>query len=113
MPPDHEQDPDEAYEEKHVHQVYQQIAEHFSSTRYKVHCQQTAQYTGNNKLRIQQPWPIVERFLLAQPPGSVGLDIGCGNGKYLSVNRDIFIVASDRYPNLLANDQRNSKLMVF
>lgn len=26
---------DEAYEEEHVHQVYQQIAEHFSSTRYK------------------------------------------------------------------------------
>lgn len=27
----------EAYEEKNVHEVYQQIAEHFSSTRYKVH----------------------------------------------------------------------------
>jgi hypothetical protein len=26
----------EAYEEKNVHEVYQQIAEHFSSTRYKV-----------------------------------------------------------------------------
>jgi hypothetical protein len=24
-----------AYEEKHVHKVYQQIAQHFSSTRYK------------------------------------------------------------------------------
>lgn len=24
-----------AYEEKHVHEVYQQIAQHFSSTRYK------------------------------------------------------------------------------
>lgn len=27
---------EEAYEEKNVHEVYQQIAEHFSSTRYKV-----------------------------------------------------------------------------
>lgn len=39
-PPDLKQspkDPPEAYEEKHVHEVYQQIAEHFSSTRYKVH----------------------------------------------------------------------------
>jgi hypothetical protein len=27
---------DEAYEEKHVHEVYQNIAHHFSSTRYKV-----------------------------------------------------------------------------
>ena len=26
----------EEYEEKNVHQVYQQIAQHFSSTRYKV-----------------------------------------------------------------------------
>lgn len=25
-----------AYEEEHVHGVYQQIAQHFSSTRYKV-----------------------------------------------------------------------------
>lgn len=25
-----------AYEEKHVHTVYQEIASHFSSTRYKV-----------------------------------------------------------------------------
>lgn len=27
---------EEAYEEKNVHEVYQQIAKHFSSTRYKV-----------------------------------------------------------------------------
>jgi hypothetical protein len=27
----------------------------------------------------------------------VGLDVGCGNGKNLMVNRDVFIVASDRY----------------
>ncbi|KAL9110874.1 MAG: hypothetical protein Q9227_004674 [Pyrenula ochraceoflavens] len=66
-----------AYEHKHVHNVYEQIASHFSSTRYK-------------------PWPVVERFLRDQQPGSVGLDIGCGNGKGLNVNKDIFIVASDR-----------------
>jgi tRNA (uracil-5-)-methyltransferase TRM9 len=68
---------EEAYEEKNVHEVYQQIAEHFSSTRYK-------------------PWPIVEGFLKGLAPGSIGLDVGCGNGKYLSVNKDVFIVASDR-----------------
>ncbi|KAI5289725.1 tRNA methyltransferase, has a role in tRNA modification [Ascosphaera aggregata] len=72
----------ETYEETHVHQVYQQIADHFSQTRYK-------------------PWPIVERFLQSQTPGSIGLDIGCGNGKYLPVNRDVFMVASDRSPNLI------------
>lgn len=35
-------------------------------------------------------------------PGSVGLDIGCGNGKYLAVNPNIFIVASDRSGNLVS-----------
>lgn len=70
-----------AYEEQHVHEVYEQIASHFSQTRYK-------------------PWPIVNDFLLHLPPGSVGLDVGCGNGKYLPVNRDVFIVGSDRSTNL-------------
>ncbi|KAL8691776.1 MAG: hypothetical protein Q9218_003077 [Villophora microphyllina] len=31
----------------------------------------------------------------------MGLDIGCGNGKYLAVNRNVFIVASDRSENLV------------
>ncbi|KAF9633960.1 putative trna (uracil-5-)-methyltransferase trm9 protein [Lasiodiplodia theobromae] len=66
-----------AYEDEHVHQVYEQIASHFSETRYK-------------------PWPIVERFLNGLPAGAVGLDIGCGNGKYLAVNPNVYIVASDR-----------------
>lgn len=70
------------YEETHVHEVYQEIASHFSSTRYK-------------------PWPIVERFLKDLASGSIGLDIGCGNGKYLAVNPNVFIVASDRSANLV------------
>ncbi|KAL8807060.1 MAG: hypothetical protein Q9182_000893 [Xanthomendoza sp. 2 TL-2023] len=71
-----------AYEETYVHQVYENIASHFSSTRYK-------------------PWPIVQRFLQELPKGSVGLDVGCGNGKYLTVNPDIFILATDRSANLV------------
>ena len=70
------------YEDTHVHQVYEQIASHFSSTRYK-------------------PWPVVERFLRNLPDGSTGLDVGCGNGKYLAVNKKVFIVASDRSTNLV------------
>ncbi|KAK7182917.1 tRNA (Uracil-5-)-methyltransferase TRM9 [Paraphaeosphaeria sporulosa] len=67
-----------AYEEEHVHAVYEQIASHFSATRYK-------------------PWPIIERFLKELPDGAVGADVGCGNGKYLTVNPRVFMVASDRY----------------
>ncbi|MCJ1384946.1 tRNA methyltransferase, has a role in tRNA modification [Xylographa soralifera] len=91
----HEAEPNQAdaYEARHVHDVYDRIASHFSSTRYK-------------------PWPIVEHFLKALPDGSVGLDIGCGNGKYLGVNPRIFIVASDRSENLVKiasqNGQRNA-----
>ncbi|KAI9711174.1 MAG: tRNA methyltransferase, has a role in tRNA modification [Bogoriella megaspora] len=74
---------EQAYEEEHVHSVYEQIASHFSSTRYK-------------------PWPIVENFLRSQPEGSIGLDLGCGNGKYLGVNKSVFIVGSDRERRVLA-----------
>lgn len=69
------------YEQEHVHDVYELIASHFSSTRFK-------------------PWPLVEQFLHDQPDGSIGLDVGCGNGKYLSVNKKVFIVGSDRSLNL-------------
>lgn len=71
------------YESTHVHAVYEQIASHFSSTRYK-------------------PWPIVEAFLRGQAAGSIGLDVGGGNGKYLRVNGDVFMVGSDRSTNLTA-----------
>jgi len=72
----------QTYEETHVHSVYEQIASHFSSTRYK-------------------PWPIVESFLQSLNAGAIGLDVGCGNGKYLAVNKNVFIIASDRSTNLV------------
>jgi hypothetical protein len=86
----------EAYEEEHVHTVYEQIASHFSSTRYKV-CLSANHTIPQHADSFLKPWPIIERFLKGLVPGSVGLDVGCGNGKYLAVNRDIFIVGSDRY----------------
>lgn len=76
------------YEQENVHDIYEQIASHFSSTRYK-------------------PWPIIERFLKDLPDGSVGLDVGCGNGKYLAVNPNVFILASDRSSNLVAIASRH------
>ena len=54
------------------------------------------QVIGLLSLTAFQPWPIVEKFLLDLPDGAVGVDVGCGNGKYLAVNPRIFIVGSDR-----------------
>lgn len=54
-------------EEHNVHKVYDQIAGHFSETRHT-------------------PWPLVIEFLQGFPLGSVILDVGCGNGKYMMAN---------------------------
>ncbi|KAI7863935.1 S-adenosyl-L-methionine-dependent methyltransferase [Spinellus fusiger] len=70
------------YEQSHVHEVYEVIATHFSDTRYK-------------------PWPVVETFLNDLPKGSVGADVGCGNGKYLKVNPSLVVLGSDRSSNLI------------
>lgn len=48
-----------------------------------------------------QPWPIVERFLKERAKGSIGIDVGCGNGKYLGVNKDVFMIGSDRSDGLI------------
>jgi tRNA (uracil-5-)-methyltransferase TRM9 len=85
----------EAYETTHVHSVYNAIAPHFSSTRHK-------------------PWPLISSFLTAQPPGATGLDVGCGNGKYLPVNPTLHIFGSDRSENLvrLAHTERSGEVVV-
>lgn len=85
----------EAYEATHVHSVYNAIAPHFSSTRHK-------------------PWPLISSFLTAQPPGATGLDVGCGNGKYLPVNPTLHIFGSDRSENLvrLARSERSGEVVV-
>ncbi|SCU89121.1 LANO_0D03972g1_1 [Lachancea nothofagi CBS 11611] len=67
----------EAKELEYVHEVYNEIAPHFSQTRYK-------------------PWPIVTQFLQNQETGNIGIDVGCGNGKYLDVNPNVFLIGSDR-----------------
>lgn len=61
------------FERCHVHQVYNQIASHFSQTRYSA-------------------WPGVSTFINAMQPYSTMLDVGCGNGKYLGLRRDLFCV---------------------
>lgn len=65
----------------YVHDVYEEIAHHFSSTRHK-------------------PWPKVAQFVASLPQSSLLLDIGCGNGKYFGLNPDIFSLGCDRSINL-------------
>ncbi|KAI6365964.1 hypothetical protein MCOR25_005199 [Pyricularia grisea] len=80
----------ESYEAQHVHQVYNTIAPHFSATRHK-------------------PWPLVAAYLASRPPGSLGLDVGCGNGKYLScVPGTCFALASDRSDQLVGLAARSA-----
>lgn len=67
-------------ENKHVHEVYEHIACHFSKTRYK-------------------PWPRVDEFIKSQPKGSVGCDVGGGNGKYLDYPH-VYIMGCDRSEKL-------------
>ncbi len=70
-------------EKKHVYEVYDKISAHFSHTRYK-------------------PWPQVAEFLNSLENDSYVLDIGCGNGKYLSVNENLKMFGTDRSGNLLS-----------
>ncbi|XP_060228481.1 alkylated DNA repair protein alkB homolog 8 isoform X1 [Meriones unguiculatus] len=69
-------------EQEHVHHVYEEIARHFSSTRHS-------------------PWPRIEEFLKALPSGSIVADIGCGNGKYLGINKELYMIGCDRSRNLV------------
>jgi len=76
----------ETYEDDYVHAVYDEIANHFSSTRYK-------------------PWPAIANFLSDLPAGWVGLDAGTGNGKYLPLPAhrpgQIWSIGLDRSISLL------------
>ncbi|KAM9381701.1 putative tRNA methyltransferase 9B [Phaethornis superciliosus] len=63
-------------EKQHVHSVYENTAAYFSDLQSKA-------------------WPRVRNFLLEQKPGSLVADIGCGTGKYLSVNSQVYNVGCD------------------
>ncbi|XP_056183619.1 alkylated DNA repair protein alkB homolog 8 isoform X2 [Falco biarmicus] len=69
-------------EQEYVHKVYEEIATHFSSTRHS-------------------PWPRIVEFLRSLPKGSIVADVGCGNGKYLGINKDLYMVGCDRSKNLV------------
>ncbi|CAM5075778.1 unnamed protein product [Natator depressus] len=69
-------------EQEYVHKVYEEIATHFSSTRHS-------------------PWPQIVEFLRTLPKGSIVADVGCGNGKYLGINKDLYMIGCDRSQNLV------------
>ncbi|KAL2468357.1 S-adenosyl-L-methionine-dependent methyltransferase superfamily protein [Forsythia ovata] len=69
-------------EKKYVHRVYDAIAPHFSSTRFA-------------------KWPKVQMFLNSLPRGSLVLDAGCGNGKYLGLNPNCYFIGCDISPPLI------------
>lgn len=68
-----------------MHKVYNEIANHFSETRHS-------------------PWPQVNEFIHQFEMGSILVDIGCGNGKYLQSNRDIFEVSKAFFFNKCSFD---------
>lgn len=65
--------------------VYSSIAPHFSATRFK-------------------PWPLVSNFLDTLPPGSIGVDVGCGNGKYLHLRNTLHADDEDPTTGQSRND---------
>lgn len=68
-------------EMEHVYKVYENIAEQFSDTRYK-------------------QWPKVAEFLDSLTQGSLLLDAGCGNGKYLTGHDKLLKLGFDRSQRL-------------
>ncbi|XP_039748216.1 protein piccolo [Pararge aegeria] len=58
------------------------------------------------------PAPAVRSFLSDLEPGSLVCDVGCGNGKYLSVNPSVFAVGGDRCTRLAAQAQQNNNEVV-
>ena len=59
-------------EQQYVHDVYDNIAEHFSDTRYCI-------------------WDFVKNFLENKSSDMKGIDIGCGNGKNMLCRKDLNI----------------------
>jgi tRNA (uracil-5-)-methyltransferase TRM9 len=70
------------FEAQHVHDIYDRISGHFSSTRYKA-------------------WPLVRRFVEGLPHNALLADVGCGNGKNLSLASHVRCIGCDYSASLL------------
>lgn len=84
------------FEKEHVENVYNNIAEHFSHTRYK-------------------PWPKVLEYLMSLPKGSFVGDIGCGNGKYIFCGTDHHFLGVDvavNFAKICRSKNENTQVLV-
>ncbi|XP_012541912.2 uncharacterized protein LOC105839860 [Monomorium pharaonis] len=81
-----------ALEQAYVHEVYEQCAEKTTQSKH---------------------WPRVYQFLQELEPGALVCDIGCGNGKYLSVNHSVFKIGVDRCKRFtdIAREKENEVLI--
>lgn len=70
------------FENIYVKQVYDEIAKDFDRTRYA-------------------HWEFVHKFILSLNSKTKMLDLGCGNGKYLSLRDDLDLYALDNCENLI------------
>ena len=72
------------FENKYVHNIYEQISEHFSATRYKA-------------------WPRVAEFVDQSNDNAVVVDVGSGNGKSLAgvIGTKRTLIACDASKSLL------------
>jgi tRNA (uracil-5-)-methyltransferase TRM9 len=70
------------FETKFVRDVYNSIADDFDRTRYSY-------------------WSYVHDFIKSLKSNTSFLDLGCGNGKYLSIRQDLKLYALDNCENLI------------
>ncbi|CAB3251571.1 unnamed protein product [Arctia plantaginis] len=82
-----------ALERAYVHDVYEQAGD-----------------DGDEGSRA--PAPGVRAFLSELEPGSLVCDVGCGNGKYLSVNPSVYTVGGDRCTRLAAQARHHNNEVV-
>ncbi|XP_075982166.1 class I SAM-dependent methyltransferase fire dancer [Anticarsia gemmatalis] len=82
-----------ALERAYVHDVYEQAGD-----------------DGDEGSRA--PAPGVRAFLSELEPGSLVCDVGCGNGKYLSVNPSVYTVGGDRCTRLTAQARHHNNEQV-
>jgi tRNA (uracil-5-)-methyltransferase TRM9 len=71
-----------SFELKHVHNIYNQISEHFNQTRYHT-------------------WPIIKKFVESFTTKSIVGDIGCGNGRNCLLRDDCTFIGTDISEKLL------------